>query len=785
MKRQAFGLLLALAGAAACEGASVEELLAGKACAPDGACADGYRCVDKICVVGGTGGAPPTGSCESVTDCPEPANACETPVCLAGECGTVALEAGETVAAGDQIAGNCKTSKCDGAGHLLDENDDLDVPDDGRECTFDICVSGVPDHRVAAFGAACTEGDGSFCDAEGNCAQCVVASDCTALPPDDFCQQRACEAGSCKMIFTAAGTELPGQTAGDCQKLACDGSGQSSLVADPSDGPDDGNDCTADSCVGGAPDFDPLPAGTACQAGACNASGQCTGCTLATDCSGTDTFCRQRTCTGNVCGFDYTNAGTALPAADQNVGDCQSLTCNGAGAVQSVEANGDAPFDDGQQCTGQACVNGTPQFPPATLDTACNEGGGVVCNGAGDCVACNSPGQCGAQGSVCEEATCVANACGLAPKTAGTPAKAGAQTSGDCQIVLCDGSGQPSPSSADNGDIPVDSNACTNDVCTAGTPSHPPAMQGTPCGGGGQCNGSGACGTPKPDGDPCALGTECASGDCVDGFCCENACGSACNACSAAKTGGANGDCAPIPVGEDPDAECDPAQTCNGSGACAFTCGQEPSPPGGACPAICTGGCLDGTCIIACNTNNACKDDTLDCPAGFACTVECGANDACKNAIINCPSRYACNVACSVDCEGANINCSTGTCSLTCGAGMACKNADLGCGGNTCEATCNGTADLPAVACGSSCDCDACGLSNGQACTGPMQCQSGVCPPSDDVCCSSSCMGPCRSCLGAETGGASGTCGFIAAGTDPANECPGAQTCNGNGACQP
>ena len=789
-------VLFAIAGG--CESAPYEEILGDKACTPEGVCAEGYHCVSNKCRLdgsggagnapvgaGGAGGAGGMGPCDSITDCPPPETDCEKAVCLGGLCGTIAEQGGFVLGARHQVAGDCKTKSCDGLGHVVQENDDLDLPDDALECTQDFCISGVDDHQRAKVGTACVQGGGAFCDAVGNCAECIVASDCTALPADDFCQQRACDAGMCMLVFTASGTALPAQTVGDCKKLACNGSGASEIVDDTTDAPNDSNDCTTDSCIGGLPDYDPRPLGTLCLAGACNATGQCLGCTLPTDC-GADTFCQQRTCAANTCGFSYTNAGTALPVAQQNGGDCQTLTCNGAGGVQSMADNADLPLEDGTVCTGETCVNGTVQLPPTPLDAACNEGGGTVCNGAGACVACNSPGQCSVQGSVCQDATCSQNLCGVAPKASGEPAKAGAQTLGDCQIVLCNGTGQTNPPSNSNGDLPSDGNACTNDVCTNGAPSNPPVPAGSPCGGGGQCNATGSCGpATKPDGAPCVLGAECFSANCVDGVCCESACGGICNACIAADTGGSDGSCDPIPVGQDPDVECSITQTCNGSGACAFTCGQDPDPVGGACPSACTGGCLNGTCIIDCNADSACEADTINCPAGFACTVECGPTDGCKNATINCPTRYACNIECS-DCEGANVNCSSGVCNLTCGAGSkACKNLDLACGGNTCSASCNGSTDLPLVACGGSCDCTTCQLANGQACSGNAQCQSNICPGADGVCCNSACTGLCRSCIGTSTGGASGTCAFISAGLDPNGECPGAQTCNGNGACQP
>src|SRR5262249_34115460 len=52
------------------------------------------------------------------------------------------------------------------------------------------------------------------------------------------------------------------------------------------------------------------------------------------------------------------------------------------------------------------------------------------------------------------------------------------------------------------------------------------------------------------------------------------------------------------------------------------------------------------------------------------------------------------------------------------------------------------------------------------------------------VCCDTACTGECTACTAVKKGsGKDGTCGTIAAGTDPDDECPGAVTCNGVGAC--
>jgi hypothetical protein len=42
----------------------------------------------------------------------------------------------------------------------------------------------------------------------------------------------------------------------------------------------------------------------------------------------------------------------------------------------------------------------------------------------------------------------------------------------------------------------------------------------------------------------------------------------------------------------------------------------------------------------------------------------------------------------------------------------------------------------------------------------------------------------CMACSAAINGSVSGSCRNIPAGTDPDNECPGAQNCNGAGLCQ-
>src|SRR5262249_660217 len=80
------------------------------------------------------------------------------------------------------------------------------------------------------------------------------------------------------------------------------------------------------------------------------------------------------------------------------------------------------------------------------------------------------------------------------------------------------------------------------------------------------------------------------------------------------------------------------------------------------------------------------------------------------------------------------------------------------------------------------CGAGKCQLANGTACTQPSECVSGNCV--DGVCCNGPCTATCQACTAAKKGaGLDGACGNIAANTDPDNECNGAATGNGVGAC--
>ena len=204
----------------------------------------------------------------------------------------------------------------------------------------------------------------------------------------------------------------------------------------------------------------------------------------------------------------------------------------------------------------------------------------------------------------------------------------------------------------------------------------------------------------QDDGVACGAGAECKSDNCVDGVCCATACGGTCEACHEGLTGTASGTCAPVFGATDPDDECTGTDVCDGSGSCASLCGLAPTPPGGNCPGVCTGGCAGTTCNIDCS--GAGCQGIVNCPPGFDCAVTC--SGLCQSTTINCPDGFGCAVSCSgmQNCQDTVINCSsTGICSLNCGPqNQVCRDASLNCGGNDCTMTCAATGFPPAQVCG-------------------------------------------------------------------------------------
>lgn len=659
----------------------------------------------------------PGDACDDDQDCTEDFCNAQTGICDHSDAPDGPLPAAE------QEEGDCRLRICSG-GMASNVIDNLDLPEYPDEpCHFGICDNGTPIKGQLATGDPCSDpGDplAQLCNAQGACVECIGPTNCPGV--DTECRTRTCSpAGSCGEICTPNGTPLAIQAPGDCVSDVCDGNCMATEVLDPSDVPVDADPCTSDLCVNGTPLNPPAATGTPCgNGGVCNATGQCVGCNVAADC-GNDSFCLSWTCTASsVCQPNFTPNDTPLPAAQQTPQDCIQLRCDGSGNVKQSPVND--PIVDGNPCTQDLCVNGSPQNPPSPLDQSCMAT--MYCDGNGSCVQCNNDGQCTSDDGVCEEDKCLANSCMIVfdPVTDPGPSN----VLGDCLTLYCDGNGEENAlPTVDDGDLPVDGNECTQDICTNGTPSNPPVPAGDPCSTG-VCNGDASapacvecasnadcamgqiCDTvtwtcDNGQGQGCVSPSDCFSGFCVDGVCCDGACAATCFACDLP---GSVGSCSAVPFNVDVDNEC-AAGACDGMGACKLSDGQV-------------------------------------CGAGGDCLSD------------ECVDGVCCDGPCSGTCEACNISGSVGACAFVP------FGIDLD---NECAAgACDGAGQ--------------CKLDLGQGCGVPSQCLSNFC--ADGLCCDSACSGVCEACS------AAGVCTPFANGTDPDNECnmPAADVCNGASACR-
>jgi len=729
--------------------------------------------------------------CSETEPCKPDGNPCTEDVCDVGigECDYQPLH-GVPVPGVAPVAGDCRDRLCVNG---KDENvvDDDDLPVDGFECTLDLCNSGTPGNPSLDVDTACGPSGIDFCDGGNGCGECNVAAQCfPSDPPDSFCSVRTCIGHVCGKALKPDGTLVPVQTDFDCNNKVCNGVGGEKNVANDLDLPEDNNPCTTDTCTNGTKQNVPKVAGTSCGAPlVCDGTGQCVGCNVAGDCPGMDDFCKTRTCSANICGYSFTPDGTAFPAAQQTSGDCLQRQCDGAGNEKQAALNSDLPLD-GNSCTNDVCTMGSPSNPPKAMNTPCTgplAPAGGFCDGMTTCYACNAPDQCPTP-PTCMTNTCNAHVCGQVPTPANTPIAS--QTPKDCKIVVCDGSGG-TVVNTDTGDLPDDNNLCTVDSCNGSTPVNTPVAPGTSCGSNLVCDDMGFCG--KAPGQPCATAAECGSHFCVDGVCCNNACSGTCQGCTLALTNMASGTCANVKSGtEDSLPACNGPNACDGMGNCKFDNGQ-PCSTGGQCV---SGSCADGVCCnsMCGNVCQACTNVLTGAANGSCANITAGLEDtmpAC-NGPSSCDGSGNCKKdngqTCSVPGECSSGFCADGfCCNLGCtGVCRACSAILTGGTNGTCANILPQNDDTTAPnTCTGTTTCDGAGVcknKNGQPCgTG---CASGFCV--DTVCCATACSGVCVACSAAKKGGGTnGTCGNVAAGTDPDSECaPDAvSTCGNDGTC--
>ncbi len=352
----------------------------------------------------------------------------------------------------------------------------------------------------SAAGTGGSTGTGGTGGTGGSGVACTSASTCPG-GTDTECQQKTCLSNLCGLNFTAANTVLTlGQATGDCKRKVCDGiGGVLDQIFDTDTPADEGNACTDETCVNGIATHPPEPARTACTgaggATLCNGSSAtpaCVVCLIGTDCPGNDSICHTRVCGNqNTCGFSNAAAGT--PAEADAVANCKKDVCDSTGGKTPVPDDTDLPIDDGNGCTDDICVSGTASHPTKADGTACTApNGGRICSGA-VCVQCITVANCPGNDSICRTRTCLGDhTCSGNNAPAGTAAEVDATL--NCRKDECDGNGGKT-SVADDTDKPVDGDACTSDLCTAGVPSNPDLPRGTLCAADGSkaCDGTDTC----------------------------------------------------------------------------------------------------------------------------------------------------------------------------------------------------------------------------------------------------------------------------------------------------
>ncbi len=409
-----------------------------------------------------------------------------------------------------------------------------------------------------------------------------------------------------------------------------------------------------------------------------------------------------------------------------------------AGAPPTVSAETSA-----EQVQGGACMSGAECGTGFCVDGVCCD----VADCSGACQACDTasaPGVCATVVNAIDADTCTgASYCdgggACVPKqSSGSSCMLSVQCSSDrcvdgyCCETSCSG--------------PCLSCAAIPGSCTSVTG----AEDADTCADIHTCDEAGAC--KLKNGQGCATdGTLCASSFCVDGYCCNQACGGGCDVCASSLGASANGTCtieAAGGAGQDPG--CAP-YLCGGAASCPSTCAAD-------------GDCVDASYCAADGTCQPRKAQGLACDSVADC--ELAGCRVCASG--NCVDGYCCDSACAGGCDTCAAT--PGTCSPrapgTSGTSPAC-GAYL-CDGAT--GSCPTSCTLPTeCAAGAVCSGGACvaGIANGQGCSMGTECLSGHCV--DGVCCNTACAGNCYAC---NLGGSVGQCTQAQAGSDPRNLCP-------------
>jgi MYXO-CTERM domain-containing protein len=172
------------------------------------------------------------------------------------------------------------------------------------------------------------------------------------------------------------------------------------------------------------------------------------------------------------------------------------------------------------------------------------------------------------------------------------------------------------------------------------------------------------------NGEGCSAAAACASGNCVEGVCCETAgCSGACQSCNVL---GSEGTCVLAAAGTEVSGSCADGQACDGTGACKSKNGQACT----SATACASGFCADGVCCdVACD--GKCTACNLQGRVGTCAAYAAGTDPAGECGQGTAPCKSTCDGV--GDCTFPTTGVSCGAC-LTCDGAGTCGYPDPACG---------------------------------------------------------------------------------------------------------
>jgi hypothetical protein len=580
------------------------------------------------------------GTCKLDSDCISSAY-CSSGACLAKRAIAVSCTASNQCSSNFCADGVCCVSACDGA------CDSCNLPGTRGTCSADpagqpgdpSCGAYVCDGATTTCPASCTRE--SQCSAGNTCVNkscqpkvpngqaCSTSQLCqSGSCVDGVCCDKPC-GGGCDVCSASLGassdgtcTVLPAGAAGpasSCGTYTCDGASAGCPTSCNSDANCvtgdfcnaarrcvprqlDGSACTSTDQCGSGFCVDGVCCDTACtdQCASCNlapSAGTCTptkgqpmgsrqsclnsGTTCGGLCDGVHTATCAFAGTSTVCSAAKCNvANESLAAAlCDGTGACQPSSPVACGAFACVagqclgSCQSDADCIDGHVCDGGACIQKRTQGQVCTKNSVCTTGScvsGFCCESAcsGSCARCDTAGM---------EGLCLPIPAGTAPEN------------GDCAPFVCNGA-----------DVSCPTQCSTSMDCDHGL----------------VCT-SGSCAPVKALGGTCTAADQCASGNCVDGFCCNSSCEGSCTSCAAPGHEGQCSFTAGVPAAG--------RTACAGTGVCGGVCDGTQAActlprSGTSCrPAFCSDGIAEAE--ATCDGKGTCSPGT-----DSACVAGCAAD---------------------------------------------------------------------------------------------------------------------------------------------------------------